>query len=179
MKRLGIDIGSLSLHAALLEDGRVIDRLSFEHAGRVDSAVRSVVEDPRWAGFDLVGVTASLASGPISGAEQSAVIDSTLATIEGARHLLPGCRNVLAMGGQSFSLILLDRDGSYVEHTGNPPCASGTGSFLEQQAERLGVGAPELARRASALTLCGLCQDGYHSRHAGGPFAGRRGSRPV
>ncbi|HUJ75610.1 MAG TPA: acyl-CoA dehydratase activase, partial [bacterium] len=130
----------------------MIDRLSFEHAGRVDSAVRSVVEDPRWAGFDLVGVTASLASGPISGAEQSAVIDSTLATIEGARHLLPGCRNVLAMGGQSFSLILLDRDGSYVEHTGNPPCASGTGSFLEQQAERLGVGAPELARRASAFT---------------------------
>jgi len=150
MKRLGVDVGSLSLNAALLDGDRVIDRWSFEHEGRVDSAVRSVLEDPRWAGFDLVGVTASLGSAGAPGG--AGVIDATLAVIEGARFLLPGCRNVLAMGGQSFCLILLDEHGRYVEHAGNPPCASGTGSFLEQQAERLGVDAPELARRARAFT---------------------------
>ncbi|HTZ51014.1 MAG TPA: BadF/BadG/BcrA/BcrD ATPase family protein, partial [Spirochaetia bacterium] len=150
MRRLGVDIGSLTLNAALLDGEQVIDRWSFEHEGRVDSAVRSVLGNPRWAGFDRVGVTASqAAAGATAG---TGVIDATLATIEGARFLLPGCRNVLAMGGQSFSLILLDEHGRYVEHAGNPPCASGTGSFLEQQAERLGVDAPGLARRAGAFT---------------------------
>ena len=56
------------------------------------------------------------------------------------------------MGGQSFSLILLDREGRYVEHVSNPPCASGTGSFLEQQAERLGLRVEELASRAASFT---------------------------
>ena len=143
MKRLGIDIGSLSLHAVLMEDGRVQDRVSFEHAGEIDSAVRAVLGREGWNGFDTHGVTSSMA------AAEAGIIDATLATIEGARHLLPGCRNVLAMGGQSFSLILLDENGRYVEHAGNPPCASGTGSFLEQQAGRLGVGVRELAVRAS------------------------------
>ena len=150
MRRLGVDIGSLTLNAALLDGEQVIDRWSFEHEGRVDSAVRSVLGNPRWAGFDRVGVTASQAAA--GAAAGTGVIDATLATIEGARFLLPGCRNVLAMGGQSFSLILLDEHGRYVEHAGNPPCASGTGSFLEQQAERLGVDAPGLARRAGAFT---------------------------
>ena len=143
MKRLGIDIGSLSLNAVLMDDGRVQDRVSFEHAGEIDSAIRTVLDRGGWSGFDTAGVTASMA------AAGAGIIDATLATIEGARHLLPGCRNVLAMGGQSFSLILLDENGRYVEHAGNPPCASGTGSFLEQQAGRLGVGVRELAVRAS------------------------------
>ncbi len=146
MKRLGIDIGSLSLHAVLMDEGGVQDRISFEHAGEIDSAIRAVRERTGWSGFDTVGVTASMA------APGAGTIDATLATIEGARHLLPGCRNVLAMGGQSFSLILLDENGRYVEHAGNPPCASGTGSFLEQQAGRLGVGVRELAARASGFT---------------------------
>ena len=56
------------------------------------------------------------------------------------------------MGGQSFMLILLDGDGEYVEHAANPPCASGSGSFLEEQAERLGVPVKELARRAAQFS---------------------------
>jgi len=142
MKRLGIDIGSLNLNAVILQDGMIVDRVSFEHAGKIESAVRTVLDRPGFSSFDTVGATGSLV-----GAGRG-TLDNTLATIEGARHLLPGCRNVIAMGGQSFSLILLDDEGRYVEHTANPPCASGTGSFLEQQAERLGVGVKELARRA-------------------------------
>ncbi len=143
MKRLGIDIGSLTLNAVVLRDGEIADRASFEHAGKIESAVRAVLERPGFSSCDTAGVTRSL------GGASAGIIDNTLATIEGARRLLPGCRNIFAMGGQSFSLILLDGEGRYVEHAGNPPCASGTGSFLEQQAERLGVGVKELARRAA------------------------------
>ncbi len=142
MRRLGIDVGSVSLHAVILEDGQVKEKASLEHSGRVESALHDVLAGEGFGAFVSCGVTSSLAA-PASG-----IIDATLATIEGARCLLPGCRAVLAMGGQSFSLILLDENGRYVEHTGNSPCASGTGSFLEQQAERLGVDVRELARRA-------------------------------
>jgi predicted CoA-substrate-specific enzyme activase len=142
MRRLGIDIGSLSLHAVLIRDNVVEERVSFEHAGRIEAAVRTVLDLPGFSSYDTAGVTGSMA-----GAGRD-LMDSTLATIEGARYLLPGCRNAIAMGGQSFSLILLDGEGRYVEHAANPPCASGTGSFLEQQAERLGVSVRELAGRA-------------------------------
>jgi predicted CoA-substrate-specific enzyme activase len=146
MKRLGIDIGSLSLNAVLVQDGVVAERVSFEHEGKIEAAVRAALDRPGFSVFDRAGVTGSLA-GP-----GRRTIDSTLATIEGAKHLLPGCRNVISIGGQTFSLILLDDEGRYVEHAENPPCASGTGSFLEQQAERLGVGVKELARRAAVFT---------------------------
>ena len=146
MRRLGLDIGSLSLNAVMLQDGAVVDRASLEHEGKIEAAVRELLRKPGFSSFDTAGVTGSL---PGLGKD---LIDATLSTIEGARHLLPGCRNVIAMGGQSFSLILLDAEGRYVEHAANPPCASGTGSFLEQQAERLGVGVKDLALRAGTFT---------------------------
>ena len=145
MKRLGIDIGSLTLSLVLLEDGRITARHSCAHEGRIDERVTSLIARAPFSRWDTVGVTGSLAG---TGAR---IIDNTLATIDGARRLLPSCRNLIAMGGQSFSLILLDQDGRYVEHVSNPPCASGTGSFLEQQAERLGLGIQDLAARAAAF----------------------------
>jgi activator of 2-hydroxyglutaryl-CoA dehydratase len=148
MNRLGIDIGTLTLNAVMLRDGTIADRVSVEHAGKIDTAVRGVLERPEFSGYDTAGATGSLAGATLAGTA-GGLIDNTLATIEGARHLLPGCRNIISMGGQSFTLIMLDGDGQYVEHAANPPCASGTGSFLEQQAERLGVPVKELARRAA------------------------------
>jgi predicted CoA-substrate-specific enzyme activase len=145
MKRLGVDIGSLCLSAVLLEDGRIVARHSCSHEGRINALVQSLISRAPFSLWDSAGVTGSFA-----GAE--ATIDNTLATIEGAKRLVPRCNNLIAMGGQSFSLILLDSEGRYVEHVSNPPCASGTGSFLQQQAERLGLSIEDLARRAAAFT---------------------------
>ena len=176
MKRLGIDIGSLTLSLVLLEDGRITARHSCAHEGRIDERVTSLIARAPFSRWDTVGVTGSLAG---TGAR---IIDNTLATIDGARRLLPSCRNLIAMGGQSFSLILLDQDGRYVEHVSNPPCASGTGSFLEQQAERLGLGIAGPGRPRGRLrrggaadrhAVRGVREDGHRARHAGGAFPGR------
>ncbi len=146
MRRLGIDIGSLTLSMVLLEEGRIVARHSCAHEGRPGPLVKSLVDRAPFFPWECAGVTGSLA-----GAGKG-IIDNTLATIEGARRLLPTCGNLIAMGGQSFSLILLDGDGRYIEHVSNPPCASGTGSFLEQQAERLGLGIQDFAERAAAFS---------------------------
>jgi predicted CoA-substrate-specific enzyme activase len=142
MRRLGIDFGSLTLSLVLLEGERIVARYSCAHEGRLDELVQSLVSRAPFSQWDTIGITGSVTRSDIL------IIDNTLATIEGARMLLPSCRNLIAMGGQSFSLILLDSNGRYMEHVSNPPCSSGTGSFLEQQAERLGLNVKDLAQRA-------------------------------
>jgi predicted CoA-substrate-specific enzyme activase len=138
-----LDIGSLYLGAVLLEEDRVEARAYREHKGDIAAALREILSDPALAGWQAAGVTGSLPE-PAPG-----ILDPALAVIEGARFLLPGCRNVFSVGGESFALILYDPEGRYREHSVNPPCASGTGSFIEQQARRLGLSVEELDRKAA------------------------------
>ncbi len=167
MRRLGIDIGSVTVSAAVFDDGGEEPRpggggeppwsaeprpgqgvrlvLHREHGGDIAGAVRALSREA--GGWDLLGV-----SGTGGGQAAGPLIDPSLATIEGARFLLPGVRSLFAVGAQSFSLVLYDAAGRYREHAVNPPCASGTGSFVEQQARRLGLGVEEFAARALGHT---------------------------
>lgn len=144
MKRLGIDIGSLSISTVLLDDDRVIESDYREVEGDVAGAMAAALLRFEPHGFDRVGITGNF--------QRSArVLDNALCVIRGARYLLPGCRNVISVGGQNYMLVFYDEDGTYREHTLNPPCAAGTGSFLAQQAERLGLSPRELSEKALAF----------------------------
>ena len=143
MKRLGIDVGSLFLSAAVLGDEGVLFTHREELRGDVGGAFRRAIELGAAHAPDTLGVTGSLQRSP-------RWLDNALCVIEGAHFLLPACRNVLVVGGQTALLVFYDEQGRYTEHTWNPPCAAGTGSFLEQQAERIGLHAAELSARAMA-----------------------------
>jgi len=55
-------------------------------------------------------------------------------------HVVPGVRSIISMGGQDAALLQLTYVGDrwHLEAFNmNGPCASGTGSFIDQQAERL------------------------------------------
>ncbi|MBI5209697.1 MAG: hypothetical protein HY927_06995 [Elusimicrobia bacterium] len=145
MRRLGIDIGSIYLGVAVLEDGLVKETHYGEHKGSIASELRPLLDAGRFGRFDVVGVTGSLEG------RDPRLIDNSLAVIEGVRFLLPVCRNVFVVGGQSFSLLFFDEDGRYAEHSVNPPCAAGTGSFIEQQAERLRLSVGELGALAEGF----------------------------
>jgi predicted CoA-substrate-specific enzyme activase len=144
MKRLGVDIGSHSIGCVLIEDGTITETLYRPHRGGIECEIRDMLALPQFRDYDLAGVCGAFPDPAVI------AVDSMLAVIEGARFLLPGCRNVLSIGGETFSLVLFDEHGGYREHTTNSPCASGTGSFIEQQAERLHLSVQELSRRASA-----------------------------
>jgi predicted CoA-substrate-specific enzyme activase len=61
--------------------------------------------------------------------------------------------SILFVGGERFGLIRIDEDGAYRGTRSNSSCAAGTGSFLDQQARRLGLnGVEELADCALANT---------------------------
>ncbi|MCK4803216.1 MAG: hypothetical protein KAT88_01610 [Spirochaetes bacterium] len=142
MKRVGIDIGSLYLGGVIIEDGNIVDVHYREHKGDISGELEELLGKPGYRTFDSIGVSGNFLH---TGKD---VRDSTLSAIEGIKFLAPESRNVFSIGGETFSLILYDEKRGYREHAVNSPCAAGTGSFIEQQAERLHLTVSDLAARA-------------------------------
>ncbi len=61
----------------------------------------------------------------------------------GARHLLPGVRTVIDLGGQDAKVISLDEDGRPLDFEMNDRCAAGTGRFFELMSAALNLTLPE------------------------------------
>ncbi|MBN1797645.1 MAG: hypothetical protein JW822_03650 [Spirochaetales bacterium] len=144
MKRLGIDAGSLFIGTALLEDNKVISTSYRAHGGDVRGAVAEILASHQNNNCSAIGITGNFS------AADSRLFDNALCVIQGARHIAPASRNIFSIGAGHFMLCLYDETGKYKEHTTNPPCASGTGSFIEQQAMRLKLSVEELTAHAVA-----------------------------
>ncbi|MEW6419076.1 MAG: acyl-CoA dehydratase activase [Nitrospirota bacterium] len=141
---LGIDIGSISTNLAVInEHGRLLSKRYLMTAGRPIEAVRQGLTEVgeeigdkieimgvgttgsgRYMIADYVG--ADIVKNEITAHAVAAVfIDKTIDT-------------VFEIGGQDSKFISL-KDGVVVDFEMNKACAAGTGSFLEEQAEKLNI----------------------------------------
>ena len=149
--KAGFDFGSKNVSAAIIDEASPgkINTYVIAHNGNLSEAyqnIRNMIDmDFRNASIESYGITGNI---DIEGFE---CIDRLLAEIEAAAFLKTEAANIISAGNETFFLIILDADGNYVEHTVNPLCASGTGSFLEQQAGRLGTTVEELTRIAASF----------------------------
>lgn len=156
---LGIDIGSVSTNVVLLDrDGRIIREIYTRTQARpvevvtaalaeihaeLGERVRVVAVGTTGSGRDLIG--------ELVGADT--INDEITAHKTGAsfiaRTMLGGEVNtIFEIGGQDAKYIRIE-DGIVVDFAMNEACAAGTGSFLEERAEELGVCIKgEFARRA-------------------------------
>src|SRR4030043_974573 len=76
-------------------------------------------------------------------------VNEIVAQAYSAHKLFPHIKTIIEMGGEDSKLILLDEDGSSVkDFSMNSVCAAGTGSFLDQQAERLRLKIEEFSELA-------------------------------
>ncbi len=146
MAWLGIDIGSIGLGVVLLrDDAKIIFKCYKRHQGESLTALQSALND-----IDVSSVQGLALTG--SGTERLKIggihIDPIVAGAEGVKKAFPDVRNIIYIGGGSFSLTQLDEDGKYTRSSINSACASGTGAFLDQQATRLQVPPTELAQKA-------------------------------
>ena len=141
---LGIDVGSISTNLVVIDDDcNVIARRYLMTAGRPIEAVRQGLgEIGEELGADIpiagVGTTGSgryLASGFVSG---DVIRNEITAQATAALHIDPDVDTIFEIGGQDSKYISL-HSGAVVDFEMNKVCAAGTGSFLEEQAERLDI----------------------------------------
>jgi predicted CoA-substrate-specific enzyme activase len=174
---LGIDIGSVSTNLAVLdEEGRLLHEIYLRTVGRPIEVVHEGMQEiDRLFGSRIeirgVGTTGSGREliGELVGAD--AVNDEITAHKTGAIYVherlvrnharandgaaknsesIGGVDTIFEIGGQDAKFISIDH-GVVVDFAMNEACAAGTGSFLEEQAERLAIQIKdEFAARALA-----------------------------
>ena len=144
MASLGVDIGSVSTKAVVLDDAdRILaSEYIWTRGDPVDAAKRVIhalqEQLPAAASIACVGTTGSARRlvGSMLGAD--AVKNEITAHAVGTLSRRPDVRTILEIGGQDSKIILID-GGVVADYAMNSLCAAGTGAFLSSQAKRLGI----------------------------------------
>jgi predicted CoA-substrate-specific enzyme activase len=156
---LGIDVGSTSTKAVLAgRDGVPVVGLYTRTLGRPVTAAQALLEAAAeiaaGAGFawQVLGSASTGAGrkfvGRIIGADL--VLDEISAHARAAVELDPSVDTIIEIGGQDAKFTTL-HDGRVTFAHMNTVCAAGTGSFLEEQAGRLGVDLSVFAERVTGV----------------------------
>ncbi len=143
---LGIDIGSTSTKAVLIgRDGKVILDLYRKTAGEPIEATKKlfaaieelVAETGTRVKILGVGTTGSGRKliGALVGADE--VVNEITAHVAGAMEVDPTIETIFEIGGQD-SKYMRTLNGRIADSNMNYVCAAGTGSFVEEQARKLG-----------------------------------------
>ena len=166
MSRLGIDLGSVSVHAALLDNDEVLWAASIPTAGRPLKGLKELLDSippqhlSRQVRVALTGSGRNLLASALPGCGG---VNDMVATAQGAFQLAPSARGVIEIGGHMSRWIALDAagEGNMVDFALSNLCAAGAGVFLEQQAGRLQLSVAELASLAAkaprGATVAGRC----------------------
>jgi predicted CoA-substrate-specific enzyme activase len=141
---LGVDVGSISTNIAVIdEQKRVLAKAYLMTAGKPLEAVRKGLDivAKKVAGKVKILGTATTGSGryltgDFIGAD--IVINEITAQATGAAIVNPKVDTIFEIGGQDSKYISLE-NGVVVDFAMNHACAAGTGSFLEEQAQRLDI----------------------------------------
>ncbi len=145
---LGLDIGSVSLNTVLLDENYNVieDYYDYVHGKpfnilneRLSSLLKKHSSDSI-TGIAITGSGGKLATDLIGGI----FVNEIIAQATSSGKLFPDARTVIEIGGEDSKLIILEKDpvtgaSRLVDFEMNSICAAGTGSFLDQQARRIGV----------------------------------------
>ena len=141
---LGIDIGSISTNLAVIdESGRLLTKRYLMTAGRPIEAVMHGLSEI----FGELGCTVDIKGVGTTGSGRYMIADYVGADIvkneitaqaTAAIFIDPKVDTIFEIGGQDSKYISI-KDGIIVDFEMNKACAAGTGSFLEEQADKLDI----------------------------------------
>ena len=163
---LGIDLGSVTAKIACLDgENRLIHGEYVRTQGCPLEATKEGLRRTR----EAVGATIEVVRAGVTGSGRhliarlvgAAVVKNEItAHAVAASAFVPGVQTILEIGGQDSKIILI-RNGVAVDFAMNTVCAAGTGSFLDQQAARLGVPVEQFGELALRSTrparIAGRC----------------------
>jgi predicted CoA-substrate-specific enzyme activase len=163
---LGIDVGSVTTKLAIINDkDELVSGLYLPTAGKpietVQEGLRRIKQsagaDRKISGVATTGSARYLA-GVIVGADlvKNEITSHAVATL----HDIPNVQTIIEIGGQDSKIIII-RDEIVTDFGMNTVCAAGTGSFLDHQAQRLGLTIQEFSERAltskNPVRIAGRC----------------------
>ncbi len=141
---LGIDIGSISTNLAVLdEEGNLLTKSYLMTAGRPIDAVKQGMSDV----YEEIGDSVEILGVGTTGSGRYMIADYVGADIvkneitaqaTAAIYIDPDVDTILEIGGQDSKYISINNS-MIVDFEMNKACAAGTGSFLEEQAEKLNI----------------------------------------
>lgn len=174
--KIGIDIGAVSLKAVRLgSDGEVVKTFYARHRGEPAKALEAAMAELSVSGGDAIGFCGSNAARFCESFELPR-LDLASCQIPVVLAQFPDVANIIDIGGGSVTLVQLDAQGHFQNYATNSMCAAGTGSFLDEQAARLGISyddaglvgqvaePPSIATRCSVFAKSDLIhrqQEGY------------------
>jgi len=145
---IGLDLGSVSLNAVVVgSDCNVLEEHYIRTHGQHLQATRKVLDDifsryPRETveGMAVTGIGGKLLAKILDIPFVNEIVAQALAT----GRFYKDVRTIIEIGGEDSKLIRIENDPEsgktrVVDFRMNTLCAAGTGSFLDQQASRLGV----------------------------------------
>lgn len=156
---LGIDVGSISTNIALIDEhANIVARRYLHTAGKPLEAVRRGLLEIGQEVSDYVEVKGVGTTG--SGRHLTAdfvggdvIRNEITAQARAATAINPEVDTIFEIGGQDSKYISLN-NGAIVDFAMNSACAAGTGSFLEEQADRLNIDIKEDFSRMAFNTCC-------------------------
>jgi predicted CoA-substrate-specific enzyme activase len=141
---LGVDIGSVSTNLVLVDPGgRVRAGVYLPTKGRPIEVLREgyrLLREKCPGGLEILGIGTTGSGRHLAGTllRADVVHNEITCQLRSAVKYFPDVDTVFEIGGQDSKFISA-RDGKLVDFTMNKICAAGTGSFLEEQAEILGI----------------------------------------
>jgi len=141
---LGIDVGSISTNLVVLdEEKRLLCKKYLMTAGKPLEAVKQglrEIGEELGNKLEIFGACTTGSGrflvGDFVGAD--VVKNEITAQAEAAVEIYPEVDTIFEIGGQDSKFIRLE-NGTVIDFQMNSACAAGTGSFLEEQAEQLGI----------------------------------------
>ena len=143
----GFDIGSISINTVVMDsDGTIkLDRYDYCH-GRPFEKLKEILNtlgefytSDQFGYLSFTGTGGKLAAELVGGT----YVNEIVAQSTSVSKLYPHVRTIIEMGGEDSKLIFMDQLDNNISRLSdfemNTLCAAGTGSFLDQQAKRIGI----------------------------------------
>ena len=141
---LGVDVGSVSTDMAVINRaGEVVTSIYLPTRGRPLDAIREgfeIIKQRFVGGLKVLGCATTGSGRHLAGRVMGADLVKNEITCQylGACNFLNDVDTIFEIGGQDSKYISL-HDGCVADFVMNKVCAAGTGSFLEEQAQEMGI----------------------------------------
>ena len=146
----GVDVGSTQTKAVVMSDNgglKILARALVDTGANVQRAAERALDSGcQQAGLHAsdVGFVVGTGYGRYKIASGNTQMTEITCHAKGASFLCPSTRTVIDMGGQDSKAISVGPSGEVLDFVMNDKCAAGTGRFLANSAEVMGIGLDEV-----------------------------------